>query len=167
MADKTLELQNFTNDGKQIVASAQALADEQKHAEVTPLHLLMRLLDRDRGVIELLRKVGADPAETRDLCEIQLRKLPKQTTGVAYVSARLLDLLGRAEREAQRDKADAVGVEHLMHALAQEIRGPAGEILSAQGIGPGAFRPHVAILEQAAKQPERTSSAGAGSKDEF
>ncbi len=166
MADKTLELQNFTNDARQIVASAQALADEQKHAEVTPLHLLMRLLDRDRGVLELLRKAGADPAEIKDLCEIQLRKLPKQTSGVAYVSARMLDLLGRAEREAQRDRIEAVGIEHLLHALAQEIRGPAGEILSAQGIGPGAFRPHVAILEQYAKQAEKTSAA-ATSKDEF
>ena len=59
MADKTLELQNFTNDAKQLVASAQALADEQKHTEVTPLHLLVRLIDRDRGVGEILRKVGA------------------------------------------------------------------------------------------------------------
>src|SRR5688572_20834467 len=117
MADKTLELANFTNDAKQIVASAQALADELKHAEVSPLHLLARLLDRDRGVVEMFRKAGAHPAETRDLCEIQLRKLPKQTNGVAYVSARLLDLLSRAEREAQRDKVDVVGIEHVLHAL--------------------------------------------------
>jgi ATP-dependent Clp protease ATP-binding subunit ClpB len=60
-----------------------------------------------------------------------------------------------------------VGVEHLLHALAQEIRGPAGEILSAQGIGPGAFRPHVAILEQAAKQADRGSTTTGASKDEF
>lgn len=166
MADKTLELRTFTNDAKQVVASAQSLADEQNHAEVSPLHLLLRLLDRDRGVVEIFRKSGADPAETRDLGEIQLRKLPKRTGGVAYVSASLLDLLSRAEREAQRDKSDSVGIEHLLHSLAQELRGPAGDILSAQGIVPGAFRPHVSILEQAAKQTDR-STGGASVKDEF
>ncbi len=167
MADKTLELQNFTTDARQVVAGAQSLADEQRHGEVSPLHLLVRLLERDRGVMEIFKKAGADPTETRDLCEIQLRKLPKQTGGVSYVSSRLLDLLSRAERESQRDKMEQVGVEHLLHALAQEIRGPAGEILSAQGIGPGAFRPHVAILEQAAKQADRGSTTTGASKDEF
>jgi ATP-dependent Clp protease ATP-binding subunit ClpB len=79
-----------------------------------------------------------------------MKKLPKQQGGVAYVSPRLLDLLARAERESSRDKAENVGVEHLLHALAQEIRGPAGDILSSlQGIGPGAFRPHLGVLEQA------------------
>ncbi len=165
MADKTLELSNYTNDARQVVAGAQAIADEQKHGEVTPLHLLVRLLDRDRGVLDMLRKVGADPNEVRDLAELQMRKLAKQTGGVSYVSPRLLDLLARAEREAQRDKAEQVGIEHLLHALAQEIRGPAGDILSAQGVQPGAFRPHVAILEQAAKQASNTGAAGAAKEE--
>jgi len=166
MADKTLELSNYTNDARQVVAGAQAIADEQKHGEVTPLHLLVRLLDRDRGVLEMFRKVGADPNEIRDLVELQLRKLPKQTGGVSYVSSRMLDLLARAEREAQRDKAESVGIEHLLHALAQEIRGPAGDILSAQGVGPGAFRPHVAVLEQAARQAEKTGATTGVTKEE-
>ncbi len=167
MADKTLELQNYTHDARQVVAGAQALADEQKHGEVTPLHLLVRLLDRDRGVVEIFRKAGADPTEVRELAELQLRKLPKAGGNVSYVSARMLDLLARAEREAQRDKAESVGVEQLLHSLAQEIRGPAGDILSAQGIGPGAFRPHVSVLEQAAKQADRTSASTGAGKEEF
>ncbi|MEJ7729342.1 MAG: Clp protease N-terminal domain-containing protein [Polyangiaceae bacterium] len=143
MADKegTIQLERYTQDAKQLVAGAQQIADERQHGEVTPLHLLMRLLERDRGVAEVFRRAGADPNEVMQLAEAALKRVARSSGGVAYVSPRLLDLLGRAEREATRDKAASVGVEHLLHALAQEIRGPAGEILSSFGISPGAFRP--------------------------
>ena len=85
----------------------------------------MRVLERDRGVHEVFRRAGADANEAMQLAEIQLRKLPKAPGQVAYVGPRMLDLLSRAERESQRDKAESVGVEHLLHALAQEIRGKA------------------------------------------
>ncbi len=148
MADTegTIHLERFTNDARQIVAGAQQLADDRKHAEVSPLHMLVRLLERDRGVLEVFRRVGADPNEAMNLAEAALRRQPKATGGVSYVDARLLDLLGRAEREATRDKSPTVGIEHLLHALAQEIRGPAGEILASFGVGPGAFRPHLGVL---------------------
>ena len=136
MADKegTIHLDRYTTDAKQLVAGAQQIADEKQHTEVTPLHLLMRLLERDRGVCEVFRRAGADPSEVSTLTEAALRKQPRASGGVAYVSPRLLDLLARAEREATRDKSETVGVEHLLHAIAQEIKGPAGEILSSFGI---------------------------------
>lgn len=151
-ADNIQQLDKYTADAKQIVGAAQQLADEQKHAEVSPLHLLYRLLERDRGVGEVFRKAGADPNELLRLSDTALSRLPKAQSGLAYLSPRLLDLLSRAEREASRDKASNVGIEHLLHALAQEIRGPAGEILSSFGIGPGAFRPHISALETASKE---------------
>ncbi|MBK9261091.1 MAG: AAA family ATPase [Polyangiaceae bacterium] len=168
MADTegTIHLERFTNEARQFVAGAQQLADDRKHAEVSPLHLLVRLIEQHRGVAEVFKRAGADPGEVLTLAEASLRRQAKATSGMAYVDARLLDLLARADREAQRDKAQSVGVEHLLHALAQEIRGPAGEILSSFGVGPGAFRPHLAVLEQAAKEAAAApradgSSAGA------
>jgi len=161
----TIHLDRYTTDAKQAVAGAQQIADERQHAEVTPLHLLIRMLERDRGVVEVFRRAGADPEEILKLGEVALRRQSKSTSGVAYVSPRLLDLLSRAEREATRDKQDSVGVEHLLHALAQEIKGAAGEILSSFGIGPGAFRPHVGVLAEIARGPETAAVAaeGAGS----
>src|SRR5688572_17869484 len=108
MAEKegTIHLDRYTGDAKQVVAGAQQIADERQHAEVTPLHLLMRLLERDRGVSEVFRRAGADPNEVLQLAENALKKLSRAgSSGVAYVSPRLLDLLGRAEREATRDKS--------------------------------------------------------------
>ncbi len=147
----TIQLERYTTEAKQIVAGAQQMADERGHAEVTPLHLLVRVLER-RGVAEVFRRSGADPNEVMQLCDGALKRFPKVGGGVAYLSARLQDLLGRAEREATRDKAPSVGVEHLLHALSQEIRGPAGEILSSVGIVPGAFRNHLGALEQASRE---------------
>src|SRR4029453_2267301 len=111
MAEKegTIHLERYTADAKQVVAGAQQIADERQHAEVTPLHLLTRLLERDRGVSEVFRRAGAEPNEVLQLTENALKKLPKAGSGVAYVSPRLLDLLGRAEREATRDKSANVG----------------------------------------------------------
>jgi ATP-dependent Clp protease ATP-binding subunit ClpB len=160
--DGTIHLERYTNDAKHLVAGAQQAADDRGHTEVTPLHLLQRLLERDRGVVEVFRRAGADPSEVLQLTEAALKRLPKASGGVAYVSPRLMDLLGRAEREATRDKSETVGVEHLLHALAQEIKGPAGEILSSFGVGPGAFRPHVGALVEAAREPAAAGSSGAG-----
>jgi ATP-dependent Clp protease ATP-binding subunit ClpB len=158
----TIHLERYTQDAKQVVAGAQQIADERQHPEVTPLHLLLRLLERDRGVHEVFRRAGADPGECKDLAEAALKRVTKGTGGVAYVSPRLLDLLSRAEREASRDKSPTVGVEHLLHALAQEIRGPAGEILSSFGVGPGAFRAHVGALAEAAAREPAPSTGGGG-----
>ncbi|MEZ4299755.1 MAG: AAA family ATPase [Polyangiaceae bacterium] len=165
MAEKegTIHLDRYTTDAKQVVAGAQQIADERQHTEVTPLHLLVRLLERDRGVCEVFRRTGADPNEVMQLADAQMKKMPKAQNGVAYVSPRLMDLLNRAEREASREKSANVGVEHLLHALAQEIRGPAGDILSSFGIGPGAFRPHLEALEQASKEAASTVSASSDS----
>src|SRR5262245_32655031 len=164
MAEKegTIHLERYTSDAKHLVAGSQQIADERGHAEVTPLHLLQRLLERDRGVVEVFRRAGADPSEVLQPSEAALKRLPRAGTGVAYVSSRLQDLLSRAEREATRDKSDTVGVEHLLHALAQEIKGPAGEILSSFGIGPGAFRPHVGALAEAAREPAAAPGGGGG-----
>jgi ATP-dependent Clp protease ATP-binding subunit ClpB len=53
-----------------------------------------------------------------------------------------------------------VGIEHLLHALAQEIRGPAGEILASFNIGPGAFRPHVGLLEAGGREGGSAGASG-------
>ena len=83
MSDKTIHLDQYTQDARQIVAGAQQLADERQHAEVSPLHLLVRVLERDRGVHEVFRRAGADANEAMQLAEIQLRKLGKAPGQVA------------------------------------------------------------------------------------
>jgi ATP-dependent Clp protease ATP-binding subunit ClpB len=148
--DNVIRLEKFTAEAKQLVGGAQQLADERGHGEVLPLHVLVRALDRSPGVQMVFKSAGANPAEVAELADKALRRMPK-SGDVAYVSERLKDLLERAEREAKRDRVDEVGVAQLLHALAQEIRGPVGEILSEYRIGPGGFRDHVQELDKAPK----------------
>ncbi|MBI4703415.1 MAG: AAA family ATPase [Deltaproteobacteria bacterium] len=146
-----IRLERYAADAKQLVAGAQALADERGHAEVAPIHVLARAVERSPGVLAVLRSAGADPEQVAELCEKALERLPKSGDGVAYVGPRLMDLLDRAEREAKRDHGEVVEVAHLLHALAQEIRGGVGDILSQYGIGPGGFREHIAAMDRAPK----------------
>ena len=145
--EETLKLDRYAPRAKSLVVGAQSLADERKHVEVEPIHLLARAIDRHPGVAEVFRRAGADPNEVSRLAEAALQKLPKSRADVAYLSPALLDLLDRAEREADRDRAASVGVEHLLNALAQELRGGAGEVLANFALGPGAFRPYLSALQ--------------------
>lgn len=167
--ETTLHLDRYAADAKALVAGAQALADERKHVEVEPLHFLARAVDRDAGVAEVFRRAGAEPAEVVASAETALRRMPRGAGGVAYLSGRFLDMMGRAEREAERDKASEVGVEHLLNALSQEIGGAAGDVLASLRLGPGALRPHMAGLRsvprsssQARTTEARTADAVAG-----
>src|SRR3954464_11773233 len=96
-AEQTIHLERYAPDAKALVAGAQSLADERKHAQVDPIHLLARAIDRDRGVAEVFRKGGADPADVAVEAETQLNRIPKTSGGLAYLSTSMLALLSRAE----------------------------------------------------------------------
>jgi ATP-dependent Clp protease ATP-binding subunit ClpC len=141
----TLSLERYAPDAKALVAAAQSLADERKHAEVQPVHLLARVLERDRSVRAVLDRSGTNTLELVAAIERSLAALPRSTEP-AYLSDAMLDLLERAQREAERDRSQAVRVEHVVNALTQEIRGPAGELLGAYGIAPGSLRRELGVL---------------------
>ncbi len=146
-ATQTIHLDKYTPDARAVVAGAQQLADERQHVEVEPIHLLHRSVDRDRGVAEVFRKAGADPSDLLAEADAALKRLPKTGKGEAYLSQAFIDLLSRAEREAEKDRQREVTIENVLNALSQEIRGAAGAVLQAMGIGPGALRPHLGALK--------------------
>jgi ATP-dependent Clp protease ATP-binding subunit ClpB len=158
-ASTTIPLEQFTHEARSLIAAAQALADEQKHADVEPIHLLSRAV-RDPGVVEILKKTGADPGEVGAACEAALRKMPRATGGEAYLSEALLELLRRAERESKREKAAQVGLEQVLVALSQEIRGAAGEVFGAFNLTPGFVRPHLGLLRSVPRDALTTGTPG-------
>jgi ATP-dependent Clp protease ATP-binding subunit ClpB len=155
-AEQTIHLERYAPDAKALVAAAQALADERKHAQVEPLHLLARAIDRDRGVAEVFRKAGADPADVAVEAESALARIAKSNGGLSYLSSAMLTLLARAEKEASA--ATTVGVDDLLNALSQEIRGPAAAVLQAFALGPGSFRPHMGALTSVPRTVAETST---------
>src|SRR5689334_10067774 len=162
--EHTIHLEGYAPDAKRPVAGAKSLADERKHLQVEPIHLLARALDRDRGVAEVFKKAGADPADVAHEAESQLQKLPKGGDGLAYLSNAMLGLLNKAEKEAP--DGTPVGVEHLLNALSKEIRGPAAVVLQAFALGPGSFRPHMDALKSVPRDVVGTASTGGGAPGE-
>ena len=74
------------------LASAQALAREQNHSQVTPEHLLAALVSQPEGVVlPVLERVGVPAKTVRDRVEEALQNLPKvygQTAQQAQLSTR-------------------------------------------------------------------------------
>lgn len=101
---ETMVLSRFTRAAQRIVAAAQKLADELRHDETTPLHVLSRLVELP-PVREALAQRGVQPEEAAQRCLEALAELP---TGEeeAGVSAALLALLRRLEAEAGEERVD-------------------------------------------------------------
>jgi ATP-dependent Clp protease ATP-binding subunit ClpB len=163
--EETLSLDRYAADARSLVAAAQTLADERKHAEVQPVHFLARALERDLGVREVFQRAGASPLELGAAVERAVAALPKANEP-AYLSGAMLDLLERAQREATRERSAEVKIEHLLNALSQEIRGPAGEVLGAFGVAPGSLRPHLPALQAARRAAPSASAATTAGGDE-
>ncbi|HEX2732990.1 MAG TPA: Clp protease N-terminal domain-containing protein, partial [Polyangiaceae bacterium] len=149
----TLSLDRFSPDAKAWVVAAQQLADESQHAEVTPLHLLHTALDRNPAIAAVFEQAGKSATKILALTGRALAETPKGNES-AYLSAGLLALLRRAERDAERavssaNKEAGVDLPHLLNALTQEIKGPTADILGEFDLGPGSLKPHLATLRSA------------------
>src|SRR6185295_16916596 len=92
----TLSLERYAADAKVLVAAAQSLADERKHAEIQPLHLLVRALGRDLGVRAVFERGVSNLLEFEAALERALNALPRSQES-AGLSVAMLDLLERAE----------------------------------------------------------------------
>ena len=150
----TLTLDRYSPEAKALIVATQALADASRHAEVTPLHLLSQCLTGELAIQEVFRRVAISFTDLQSAVEGALARQPVARDR-ATLSALLLDLMRRAEREALRAPDAVLHVEHLLNALAQEVRGAAGEILGAFQIGPGSLRPHLGGLRATAEVPVR------------
>jgi len=136
----TIRLDAYDRDAQRTIHAAQALADERKHPEVEPVHILHRLLDRNDVAQALVRRLGIDPIDVVLEAEAVLRKLPKVDGVIAYFSPRLHELLARAEAEAARERGSLVTSTHLLVALTLETQGPVASILRGVGLTSNTLR---------------------------
>ncbi|MBI1304786.1 MAG: ATP-dependent chaperone ClpB [Phycisphaera sp.] len=130
-----MRFDKFTTLAQEAVSAAQNLAAGATNPEITPVHLLSALLvEKGSTAGTILQKAGVDAARVLSVAEAELRRLPKvqgATTGNA--SRELIEVLGAAERDAQKMKDAYVSTEHLLLALA-EVKSGAKEVLSTLGI---------------------------------
>lgn len=113
-------VQNFSEPVTAALERAFQLAQEQRHTEVTPNHLLKALLEEQEGYFcELLRALGAEPAPLQAMVERQLQQSATFSGAPAapQVAGTLQAILSEAQALAKEWGDDYVSSDHLLLAL--------------------------------------------------
>jgi ATP-dependent Clp protease ATP-binding subunit ClpB len=117
-----MQMDKFTIKAAEAVQRAQQLAQSAGHPELTPLHVLFALLEssgNERGiVVPILEKAGAAVGQIREITRSELDKLPKAADGELRGSREFVEVMNRAQAEAEQMKDQYVSTEHLLLALA-------------------------------------------------
>jgi ATP-dependent Clp protease ATP-binding subunit ClpB len=134
----------FTVKAQEAVQRANDLASEHGNPELSPVHLLIALQDREGIIAPVLEKIGAGPEAVANEARRQLEQLPKVSGGAAQatMAAALSKVLDQAFKEADNFKDEYVSTEHLLLAMTR-----AGRDSAVQGILARHGATHDAILK--------------------
>jgi ATP-dependent Clp protease ATP-binding subunit ClpB len=116
-----MKLDKLTVKAQEAIAASRDVATSRNHAEVSPEHLLVALLDQENGVVpRILGKLGADPRVVRADLEKALEKAPRAHGAALDVDASraFKDVWADAVREAHGMKDEYTSTEHFLLALA-------------------------------------------------
>ncbi len=111
----------FTTKSAQALQSAQAVAREKKHSELSSLHLALALFDEPEGLLgAVLAKLGIEPVALRAELERLIARLPVQATPPTQlpVTPELQRVLEHAVTLTKKFGDSFVSTEHLLLALA-------------------------------------------------
>jgi ATP-dependent Clp protease ATP-binding subunit ClpB len=135
-----MDLNRFTEQSQEALRRAQALAVRRNHQGIDAVHLLAALLAEADGLAAgCLAAAGIAPSAVRERVDQELAAMP-QVSGPGmeaqqvYFTQRLARLLTQAEDEAKALKDEYVSVEHLLLAMLDDERGPAGQLLQSLGL---------------------------------
>jgi ATP-dependent Clp protease ATP-binding subunit ClpB len=133
-----MRFDKLTIKAQEAVQEAVHLAEQYRHPAVDSEHLMLALLQQERGVVPaILQKLGVMPAVIRNGIEAELKRRP-QASGASAVGAqmtqRLKVVFDTAFEEATRLKDEYVSTEHLLLGLAADTAGEVGRLLRANGV---------------------------------
>ena len=145
----------LTTLAQEAIQNAQSQANLAGHGELTPLHLLLAVVEEKNGIASsILQRAGVDANRVRDVAEAEMRRMPKVHGANAAPGTAFVQILTDAEREAQRMKDAYVSTEHLLLALA-ETKTQAKEVLSTLGVT------HARVLQSIEAIRKASGSTGA------
>jgi ATP-dependent Clp protease ATP-binding subunit ClpB len=128
----------LTEKAQEAFVAAQRLAEERKHTQLEPEHLLHALIDQQGGVVpSVLEKLGVAPRALLGQVAAAVDALPR-VTGAApevHISPRFRRMLDAAAGEAERLTDEYISTEHFLLALADDAeKGRAGQLLRGAGV---------------------------------
>ncbi|TET67954.1 MAG: ATP-dependent Clp protease ATP-binding subunit, partial [Dehalococcoidia bacterium] len=128
--------ERFTELAREAVETSQELVRQYKHTQWDVEHVLLALLQQERGLVgDILKELNIDVEKVRQEVETTLEKVPKVAfeTGQIYATPRIAQLLKMADEEANRLKDEFISTEHLLVAIIGEEKGEAAAILKRLG----------------------------------
>ena len=121
----TLKTQEAFNGGVEAARS-------RNNPEVTPEHVLLAMLGQEDTVtLPVLGKVGLAPLSVRNRLEDAIAKLPRSYGSEAQMSRDLRDVLDRADSERSGLGDEYLSIEHLLLAMADQLRVSQEDLLEA------------------------------------
>jgi ATP-dependent Clp protease ATP-binding subunit ClpB len=134
-----MDINRFTEKAQEALSGAQSKAIRSSHQQVDVEHLLIALLEQERGLAaSILTRAGVSVDAIKRRIGQELDRLPKVSSpsGGAdqiYITGRLNRLLTQAEDEAKRLKDEYISVEHLLLAMTED-GGATGRLFKELGI---------------------------------
>ena len=127
--------EKLTHKAQETVAAAQNLASEKGHPEMTPVHLLITLLDERKGIVRpILEKMGVDCSQLHSITQREMDRLPKMSGGSQPgVNQNLAEIFEAAAKRADVMNDEFISTEHLLLALS-EVESPARKSLTLVGV---------------------------------
>lgn len=132
-----MDINRYTQKSREALGSAQQLAAERHHQEVTGKHLLAALLVQEKGPAgKFVEHAGVNLGLLSGKVEELLRKIPSVTgyESTLRLSSGMARVMGRAEKEAREMKDDYISVEHLLLGLLEEGESDLRQALQQVGL---------------------------------
>ena len=135
-----MRVDKFTQKMQEALQSAQDVASQFNHQEITNEHFLLALLDQSDGITRpLLEKIGVQPNQLRDRLVTELNRKPKVTGSSVdlRLSNDLRSVLDGAEKEMAKLKDEYTSAEHYLLALSSVPPSggiPAAKMLKDSGV---------------------------------
>lgn len=110
-----INLDKLTTKSAEAVQTAMQIAGQMRHAQVTPWHLTLALLEQAGGIVpSLLRAVDQDPTQALNRVQQQLESLPT-VSGPSQTQADVsfLKIFEEAESQAGKLRDEFISTEHL------------------------------------------------------
>ncbi|MBC2187401.1 ATP-dependent chaperone ClpB [Listeria booriae] len=128
-----MEMQKFTQQVQETIASAQQLAVDGQQQQIDTLHVFAALLTHSDFTKRVYEVAGVDAKHLLRVVETEIEKLPSVTgSNVQYgqaMSPALYELMRDAEKERQTLEDDYVSTEHLLLAIMNQKKSPITEAI--------------------------------------
>jgi ATP-dependent Clp protease ATP-binding subunit ClpC len=132
-----MKQERFTELAQEALAASQELVRQYKHTQWDVEHVLLALLQQEKGLVgDILKELEIDVERVRQEVEAALEKVPKVAfeSGQIYATPRITRMLKMADEEANRLKDEFISTEHLLIAIIGEQKGESAAILKRFGV---------------------------------